>query len=42
MGIVKRPGDAIRYIEEKNLTVEEIFKEYIESQQRKNDITEEQ
>ena len=42
MGIVKRPGDAIRYIEEKNLTVEEIFKKYIESQQIKNDITEEQ
>ena len=28
MGIVKRGGDAIRYIEHKNLTVEQIFEQY--------------
>ena len=39
MGICKRPGDAIRYMEEKNLTTQKVFEKYFETTQ-KTDITE--
>lgn len=33
MGIVNRPGDAIRYMESKELTPQQVFDKYAESQQ---------
>ena len=38
MGIVNRAGDAIRYIESKNLQPEDIFEKYIEYKNKQNDI----
>ena len=36
MGIVNRAGDAIRYIESKNLQPEDIFEKYIEYKNKQN------
>lgn len=33
MGIVNRPGDAIRYMEQKELTPQQVFDKYNESKQ---------
>ena len=41
MGIVNRPGDAIRYMESKELTVEQVFEKYFEAIKPKTAVQDE-
>ena len=38
MGICKRPGDAIRYMESKELLPQEVFDKYLEYKEKQRDI----
>jgi hypothetical protein len=38
MGVVKRAGDAIRYMESKELQPEEVFEKYLEYKDKQRDL----